>query len=107
MLLSPDDVHIIHLRTTQCLFITGFIQSGFAASLIFGGALRGAGDTFMVMCMTLISVLCIRFAGVLIVGLWLKMGLVAIWCVLASELFIRGLLIYGRFLHGGWRRIQV
>jgi putative MATE family efflux protein len=104
--LSPADPHIIHL-TTNCLFITGFIQSGFAASLIFGGALRGAGDTFMVMCMTLLSVLCIRFIGVLIVGLWLGLGLTAIWCVLASELFIRGSLIYSRFLHGGWRRIQV
>jgi Na+-driven multidrug efflux pump len=35
------------------------------------------------------------------------MGLAAIWCVLAGELFIRGSLIYLRFFHGGWRRIQV
>ncbi len=104
--LSPADAHIIHL-TTQCLFITGFIQCAFASNLIFGGALRGAGDTFMVMCMTLLSVLCIRFVGVLVVGLWFNLGLAAIWYVLCGDQIVRGLLVYLRFLHGGWRRIQV
>lgn len=38
--ISPADPHIVQLTTT-CLFITGFIQIGFAANLIFGGASRG------------------------------------------------------------------
>jgi putative MATE family efflux protein len=104
--ISPNDPHIIQLTTT-CLFITGFIQSGFAASLIFGGALRGAGDTFVVMCLSLATVITIRFGGVIVVGLWLHMGLTAIWCVLATELFLRGALTYGRFIQGGWRKIEV
>jgi putative MATE family efflux protein len=104
--LSPNDAHIIAL-TTRCLMITGFIQAGFAANLIFGGALRGAGDTLVVMCLNLSSVIGLRFTGVLIVGLWLKLGLAAVWMVLAGELFIRGLLTLARFLHGGWKRITV
>ena len=32
--------------TAKCLAITGFCQAGFAAAIVFGGALRGAGDTF-------------------------------------------------------------
>ena len=66
--LSPNDPHIIVL-TTRCLQITGFVQSGFAANLIFGGALRGAGDTFTVMCLNLTTIIGLRFTGVLIVGL--------------------------------------
>ncbi len=104
--LSPDDPHIIDL-TTRCLFITGFIQAGFAANLIFGGALRGAGDTLVVMGLNLSTVLGIRFTGVMIVGLWLKMGLPAIWMVLATELFLRGSLTTLRFLQGGWKKIEV
>jgi putative MATE family efflux protein len=104
--LSPDNPQIAEL-TTRCLRITGCIQSGFAAYIIFSGALRGAGDTFVVMVISLATVIVLRFAGVLVVGAWLHQGLAAIWVVLATELFLRGLLALGRFQQGGWRRIRV
>jgi hypothetical protein len=37
----------------------------------------------------------------------LHQPLTVIWVLLATDLFIRGALIYGRFLHGGWKRIKV
>jgi putative MATE family efflux protein len=104
-LLAPD-ARIADL-TTRCLFITGFIQSGFAAYIIFSGALRGAGDTLVVMIFSLISVVGVRFLGVMVVGQWLRLGLVAIWVVLAAELFLRGLLAAGRFWQGGWKHVRV
>ena len=103
--LAPD-AHIAALTTT-CLFYTGFIQSGFAAYAIFSGALRGAGDTLVVMTCSLVTVLGVRFAGVMIVGAYLHKGLGPIWIVLATELFLRGTLAYGRFLQGGWKRVKV
>ncbi|MFI5379243.1 MAG: MATE family efflux transporter [Tepidisphaerales bacterium] len=93
--------------TAQCLFITAFCQPGFAAAIIFSGALRGAGDTLMVMVLNLISIFAIRLAGVLIVAHGLGLGLAAIWIVLAAELFIRGVLLYARFLQGGWVKVKV
>lgn len=93
--------------TRQCLLITGFIQAGFAASITFAGALRGAGDTVSVMLLNLASIIGIRMIGVLIVGLYFRAGLPAIWMVLSGELFCRGVLVYARFLHGGWRHIKV
>jgi putative MATE family efflux protein len=104
--MMSDHPEVIHL-TTWCLIVTGFIQFAFAAAAVFGGALRGAGDTMAVMLINMTSVIAVRFAGVLIVGLWLDLGLVWIWVVLSGELLIRGLLMYGRWVHGGWRRIQV
>jgi len=104
--LSNGDPQIVQL-TTNCLFITGFIQSGFAAAMIFGGALRGAGDTFVVMCLSLATQIFLRCAGVLIVGYWLKLGLAAVWMVLAGELFLRGCLTFARFAQGGWKKIEV
>jgi putative MATE family efflux protein len=93
--------------TAQCLHITGFCQIGFAAAIIFGGALRGAGDTWSVMFISLVSVIFLRLGGVAIVGGWLHQPLPIIWIILASDLFVRGVLIYARFLQGGWRKIEV
>lgn len=93
--------------TAQCLFITAFCQPGFAAAIIYSGALRGAGDTMMVMVLNLISIFAVRLAGVLFVAWVLHLGLAAIWIVLCVELLVRGLLMYGRFLHGGWAKVKV
>jgi putative MATE family efflux protein len=93
--------------TARCLFVTGFIQSGFAASMIFSGALRGAGDTVVVMAINLLSTIVLRLAGVLIVVFIFKQGLIAVWVVLAGELFVRGLLGWLRFEKGGWRHLEV
>lgn len=101
-----DDPAIADL-TARCLFITGWIQTGFAASIIFSGALRGAGDTLAVMVLNLTSILGIRFLGVLIAVKVLGGGLLSVWLVLAGELFVRGMLMYGRFLQGGWRHARV
>jgi putative MATE family efflux protein len=106
MWLAPNDPRIIDL-TAHCLRITGTIQISFAAALIFGGALRGAGDTMGVMLVSLSTIIGLRFTGVIVVGLWMHLGLVAVWMVLAGELFLRGGLIFVRFLAGGWKRISV
>jgi putative MATE family efflux protein len=101
-----SDPQIIDL-TAKCLFITGFIQAGFAMAMIYGSSLRGAGDTFAVMCYNLASVIGLRLLGVLIVGRILGYGLPAIWFVLSAELCVRGGLMYRRFLLGRWHEIKV
>jgi putative MATE family efflux protein len=103
--LLADDPAIRDL-TAKCLAITGFCQAGFAAAIVFGGALRGAGDTFAVMLITMVSILTLRLGGVWLLGHY-RQPLPVIWILLAADLFIRGLLVYGRFLHGGWKRIKV
>ncbi|MGB7157739.1 MAG: MATE family efflux transporter, partial [Tepidisphaeraceae bacterium] len=100
-----DDPEVRAL-TAKCLMITGFCQAGFAAAIIFGGALRGAGDTFAVLLITMVSILTLRLGGVWLLG-YLKQPLPMIWILLATDLFVRGLLVYGRFLNGGWKRIKV
>jgi Na+-driven multidrug efflux pump len=75
--------------------------------MIFGGALRGAGDTYKQMFLQLVSIVLFRFGGVMIVALVFHRGLTVIWIILASELLIRGSLMFGRFVHGGWKRIEV
>ncbi len=93
--------------TARCLHIAGFIQFGFAASAIFGGALRGAGDTFSVMVLNLVSIIFVRFCGVWIAIHLMGGNLVTVWYVLCGELIVRGALVYARFAQGGWARIRV
>lgn len=103
--MSPDPA-VIEL-TARCLFITGFIQAGFGAAIVFSGALRGAGDTLAVMILNLLGIFFIRFLGVVFVARVLGGSLSAVWVVLSIELFCRGVLMYGRFLQGKWRLIRV
>ena len=101
-----EDPAIIGLAS-KCLFITGFAQLGFAASMIFSAALRGAGDTVTVMAINLASILGLRLTGALLVANHFKLGLPAIWVVLAGELVVRGVAVFLRFLQGGWRHVKV
>jgi Na+-driven multidrug efflux pump len=59
------------------------------------------------MVINITSTIGIRLTGVVLVTLVLHHGLVAIWVVLASELTLRGTFIVLRFLHGGWRHVEV
>jgi Na+-driven multidrug efflux pump len=92
--------------TATCLRITGFCQFGFAAAIIFGGALRGAGDTLGVMLISTVSILLVRLGGVYVAG-QLQQPLPVIWIILSVDLFVRGALIYARFAQGRWRRLKV
>jgi putative MATE family efflux protein len=96
-----------HQLIAQCLFITGFIQCGFAAAIVFGGALRGAGDTKKVMYINLASIVFVRLVGVLIALHVFNLGLTGIWVILSLELFLRGCLMTSRFLLGNWYTTKV
>lgn len=104
-MMSNDPV-VIDL-TTKCLFATGFIQPGFAAGIVFGGALRGAGDTMSVMKINFLSLVCGRLVGVLILTKFFNVGLVGIWILLSAELFVRGMAMFLRFRGGRWKKVRV
>lgn len=104
--LMSDDPAVVQL-TARCLFITGFCQFGFAAAMIFGGAMRGAGDTFKVMLINLTSVLGLRLVGAVLAVTVFKLRLEAVWVVLSCELCVRGSLMFARYRSGAWKRVQV
>jgi putative MATE family efflux protein len=93
--------------TATCMRITGGIQFAFAASLIFGSAMRGAGDTLRVMQLNLATIFGIRFVGVVLVVYVFGLGLQAVWLCLCGDLLMRGLLMAGRFRYGAWDRARV
>ena len=93
--------------TSQCLFVTGFCQPFFAAAMIFGFAMRGAGDTLRVMVYSLASQVGLRLTVGLLAALYFGWGVVGVWWVLSGELTVRGIIMYLRFAKGSWKTVKV
>src|SRR5690606_8114407 len=102
-----NDDPLVAGGTAHVLFIVGFGQVAFAAMMIFGGALRGAGDTTAVMIRNLGSALLVRMLGAVIAVKVLGMGLTGVWIVLSIDLLVRGVLLWGRFAGGKWTAVKV
>jgi Na+-driven multidrug efflux pump len=118
----------IHLELVpQLLIVCGLVQVPFAMSIIYRSALRGAGDTNVVMWITWISTYAIRlplawlFCGVEIPlpgggvipnpaplqNWWGIHPLVGFWIGLCGELILRAIFFTGYFLTDRWTRAKV
>ncbi len=109
------------------LMICGLSQIPFAIAIVVRGAMRGAGDTRVVMIITLCSTWGVRlplawlFSGV---DIPLPGGdaitnpaplqthfdvhpLVGLWIALCTEMALRPIPFLVRFIHGGWQRVKV
>jgi Na+-driven multidrug efflux pump len=91
-----------------------------AVVTILGGGLRGAGDTRRPLVFTFIGFLSVRipfcyllalksvrvpFSEVSIAGFGL--GVFGAWYAMMADVVVRAVLFVARFLHGGWKRIDV
>jgi putative MATE family efflux protein len=83
----------------------GIIQPLLAASFVFSGALRGAGDTRFPLLIKLISPWLLRLPLVFL--LTPVFGLTGAWIGLSSDLALQGILAWWRFRGGRWRQIRV
>ena len=105
MLVSAEATHLDY--SPILLMICGPVQPLFAAYLILGNALRGAGETRTTMRMSFASLLVVRLAGAMVIGVILDYQLIGVWFALCADLAVKGILFSARFLHGGWTKTQV
>jgi MATE family multidrug resistance protein len=89
------------------LRIIGFVQPLMAASMVFAGSLRGAGDTRFPMYVTGPIILAVRVPTALLLGVALGMGLPGAWLGMAIDQCVRGTIFYLRFRSGRWKAAQV
>jgi MATE family multidrug resistance protein len=104
--LFTADTEVIDLAVAP-LRIVGFVQPLLAASMVFPGNLRGAGDTRFPMWVTSASVWAIRVPGAFVLGSLLGLGLTGAWLGMAIDLSARGTLFYLRFRSGRWKLAKV
>lgn len=101
-----NDAEVIALGTMP-LRVVGLFQPILAASMIFAGGLRGAGDTRWPMIVTAAGIWLVRLPLAYLLALTLGWGLVGAWGAMAFDFTLRGTLNFLRFHAGRWKTIQV
>ncbi len=94
------------------LRIVAFALPALATISVLTGALRGAGDTRWPWLIVIFGYLAVRIPLTYLFTLpttegGLGYGLSGAWMAMLIDLLVRGALVAGRFLHGGWKRIRV
>lgn len=89
------------------LRLVGLVQPLLAASMVFAGGLRGAGDTRYPMVITAAGIWGLRVPLAYLLGLVMGWGLVGAWSAMAIDFGLRGILNFLRFRGGGWKTVQV
>jgi putative MATE family efflux protein len=89
------------------LRVAALALPGLAASMVFSGSLRGAGDTRWPLVITSASVWIVRItSGGLLVNA-LGLGLLGAWIAIGLDLTTRGVLFWWRFRAGRWKFIRL
>ncbi len=86
----------------EVLRIEAFAEPLFAASIVAGGALRGAGDSLVPSVLNFSSMWFVRIP--LAAALARRLGLRGVWIAMAVELAVRGILLLGRLSSPRWTR---
>jgi putative MATE family efflux protein len=89
------------------LRIVSLAQLGQAATFIFCGALRGAGDTRYPLLVTLVGLFAVRLPFTWLLAITWEMGLAGVWAAMVLDLTVRGAMAAWRFLRGGWKSVTV
>jgi putative MATE family efflux protein len=101
MRLFTSDPEVIEYGITFCR-IGAFLQIPLAASLVFGGALRGAGETKWVMGTTFVGAWVVRIP-IALAAYFLNWGMFWVWMAMLFDWYVRGSLMFWRFRRGGWK----
>jgi len=98
---------IVGLVGAPALRMLAFFQLFLIMSIIYVGALRGAGDTRFPLIITIVSVVCVRVPLGYFLGIVLRMGLLGAWAAMCCDMALRGTLAALRYRHGRWLETRV
>jgi putative MATE family efflux protein len=90
-----------------CVMIAAFEQPTIALTYVFGGALRGAGDTRWPMYVTTVGVWLVRMPLIFLCIRVLQYDVTAAWLITALDFFARSLILWRRFLSNNWQQIRI
>jgi putative MATE family efflux protein len=91
----------------MCLTFIAFAQPFQCLSIVWGQALRGAGDTRATLLYTFIGIWVMRVGLGYVLGIGLGWGLLGMWIAWYADFVARALLVLFRFRAGKWKTIKV
>lgn len=92
------------------LRIVAFAIPAIATINILSAALRGAGDTKPPLAIVFVGYLLVRLPlayGLMFPATGSSWGLRGAWLAMFADLYVRGFLVAGRYLQGGWKHTRV
>lgn len=101
-----DDKDIIAMGSVITFYLI-FIVIVQISQIIYGGALRAAGDVKYTLAVSLISITFIRSAATLFFVNFLNLGLQGIWMGIMADQISRFLGLWHRFRKGEWVNIEI
>jgi Na+-driven multidrug efflux pump len=101
--LFTTDNEVIRLASTV-LRIEGFSQIFLARFYVYGGLLRGTGNTKDVLITSFIGVWGIRLVVCAVAVYFFNAGLVGAWVAMFLDLFTRAFIITAKVKKGNWKR---
>ncbi len=106
MRLFTTDPEVIRLGIIT-VRVDGLLQPLIAASFVFSGALRGAGDTRATMVITIGSIWFLRLTAAYLFAITLGLGLLGVWLAIGLDFASRALWFWLRFRSGKWATLKV
>lgn len=97
-----SDPAVVELGTLF-LKIVALLQVPLAMTMVFSGALKGAGDTRFLLLSTVAGAWGVRVPLALILAYGLDAPLGAVWSVMLLDWLVRMVLVLGRYRSGAWR----
>jgi MATE family multidrug resistance protein len=94
-----------HMTVVLLRFVAAYNLAD-ALTIIFSGAIKGAGDTRFLLYATIVTALLLAGGSFLVVELF-DGGVYAIWAYMAGCLWVMGLIYLIRFIRGCWREMRV
>ena len=90
-----------------CVQIAALELAGVTVNMIYGGAMRGAGDTVSPMIITFMGSIVIRISLVYLFAISLGWGLAGVWSATAMDWILRATAGHILFRRGRWMRVKV
>lgn len=84
------------------LKIEALVQPLFGAEIVLAGAMRGGGDARFQLWIGLLCTCVVRLVVAYVLAFGFGMGLYGIWCGMAADIGLRGVLNLWRFYSGKW-----
>jgi len=104
-LFTTDDEVLAYGRTL--MWIMALLQPPLALALALKGALRGAGETKVVLYAAVLGGWVVRLPLAYLFGIRLDLGLVAVWLTMWLDWWVRGAVVLLRFRRMRWTEVRL
>jgi Na+-driven multidrug efflux pump len=104
-LFTTDHEVLAYGRTL--MWIMALLQPPLALALTLKGALRGAGETRVVLYAAILGGWVVRLPLAYLFGIQLDLGLVAVWLTMWLDWWVRGAVVLLRFRRMRWTEVRL